>query len=120
MGRKKQYGDPHTTHGMCRTPEYVSWCAMKNRVDLISSKSYSNYGGRGIRYCERWQKFENFYADMGPRLDGMTLDRIDSNGNYEPSNCRWATRTEQNLNRRSLRCSICGSVNHNRRTCADR
>lgn len=75
---------------------------MLNRVNNPKTKGYAYYGGRGITVCERWLRFEGFYADMGPTYEnGLSLDRIDSNGNYEPSNCRWVTLTEQNRNKRS-------------------
>jgi hypothetical protein len=79
---------------------------MKHRTLNPNSGAYENYGGRGITVCERWcgeNGFANFLADLGPRPEGMTLDRIDVNGNYEPSNCKWSTAYEQVHNRR---CSV--------------
>jgi hypothetical protein len=82
-----------------RTLTYNSWQAMKKRCFDPKTNGYRYWGGRGITICERWMQFENFLADMGERPEGTTLDRVDVNGNYESSNCRWATPIEQRANR---------------------
>lgn len=92
-----------TTHGHADSPLYCVWQAMLNRCRNPKQKSYPRYGGRGIKVCERWLKFENFLSDMGPRPEGLTLERNDNEGNYEPGNCRWATMLEQRHNRREIK-----------------
>lgn len=96
------------THGMSKAPEYTAWNMMLSRCGNQNNKSYSSYGGRGIKVCERWKTFESFYADMGPRPSPRhSLDRYpDQSGNYEPDNCRWATVREQTNNRRSCRMVV--------------
>ena len=98
--KKKQLLN-HKTHGKTGTPEWNAWEAMRIRCKYPTTNGYTNYGGRGITICKRWDNFENFLVDMGTKpTPAHTLDRIDVNGNYEPSNCRWATVLEQNRNKR--------------------
>ena len=83
-----------------KTLAYTSWTAMKLRCLNPNFHAYHRYGGRGIKVCNRWLVFENFLADMGERPSGLTLDRRERDKDYEPSNCRWATRKEQANNRK--------------------
>ena len=80
---------------------YFSWMSMRQRCLYPKHVAFHNYGGRGITICKRWNDFKNFLTDMGERpCKELTLDRIDNNGNYEPSNCKWSTKSEQNENQR--------------------
>ena len=95
----------HVTHGMSSTPSWSSWKSMLSRCRNPNQTEYEYYGGRGIAVCDSWNpekggSFENFYKDMGERPEGMTLDRIDVDGNYCKENCRWADWSTQMLNRR--------------------
>lgn len=102
---QKGRADTHGHHVNGRPSRtYRTWRSMVQRCADPNNISYKYYGGRGIKVCERWQKFENFLADMGERPQGMTLDRYpDNNGNYEVGNCRWATAIQQRANRRDSR-----------------
>ena len=100
-----------TTHGHTRkgraSPTYQSWNSMIKRCTNPNTKRYSDWGGRGITVCDRWlHSFENFLADMGECPEGLTLDRIDNDGNYEPSNCKWGTYKEQRYNQRKHKNSV--------------
>lgn len=96
----------HAGRGACgRSPTYNSWRGMNERCYYPAHPFYGQYGGRGIRVCERWRGrggFENFLADVGVRPVGLTLDRVEVDGDYEPGNVRWATKFEQRWNRRDM------------------
>jgi hypothetical protein len=88
-------------HGLSYSPEYQIWRQMLARCHRPGCVGYENYGGRGISVCERWREFVNFYNDMGPRPSrDYSIDRIDNDGDYQPGNCRWATRSVQQRNKR--------------------
>jgi hypothetical protein len=97
-GHKRTHGHSHLN-----SRAYTVWRNMRQRCERKTHPQYSNYGGRGISVHESWQKFENFLAYMGEPGPGQSLDRINNNGNYEPGNCRWATKKEQDYNRRVSR-----------------
>jgi hypothetical protein len=95
---------PSKTHGMSRSPEYANWCNMRQRCNNQKHPDFRHYGARGIRVCERWSLFENFLKDMGRRpFPSATVERKDTNGNYEPGNCVWATQKDQTRNKRNNR-----------------
>lgn len=99
------------SHGMSGTPTWHSWTGMLARCRDLNHASYKYYGARGIRVCERWKSFANFVADMGAKPPGMSIERIDTNRDYEPSNCRWLPLREQSRNRRyCIKITISGET----------
>lgn len=110
--RRKNMSQRQTVHGCStrnnETKTYRIWKHMIQRCNNTANKDYKYYGGRGISVCKEWLSFERFLADMGECPDNLTIDRFPNNdGNYEPSNCRWATMAQQNLNKRTSRFSPC-------------
>jgi len=97
-----QHGEADRRNGKA-TSEYQIWGAMIQRCDNPNNPAYDHYGGRGIKICQRWRKYENFIADMGRHPIGLTLDRINNDDGYKPSNCRWATKKQQANNRRKAK-----------------
>ncbi|MGV3580034.1 hypothetical protein [Brevundimonas sp.] len=95
----------HARHGS-ESPTWISWQSMLSRCRYLERDTKKKHIGRGISVHPRWMVFENFLADMGERLTGTTLDRVDNNGDYAPGNCRWATPTEQARNRRNRRLTF--------------
>ena len=94
-------GSPATTHGKRYESAWTTWSHMLDRCNNPNCSQYSHYGGRGIQVCERWLKFENFYADMGDRPENLSLERTDNSKGYSPDNCKWATKKQQARNTRT-------------------
>jgi hypothetical protein len=99
--KKAVLGESTTKHGKANTRVYRIWKAMRSRCNNSNTPRYKDYGALGITICKRWDKFENFYADMGEPPPNHSIDRINHKKGYEPNNCKWATTEEQNMNRRN-------------------
>jgi hypothetical protein len=100
----------NTTHGQSSTRVYAIWEGMLKRCFNPKSQAYKNYGGRGISVCDKWLSFEGFYNDMGDVPDGLSLERVDVNGDYSPDNCKWADTSEQAYNQRRREDNTSGRV----------
>lgn len=98
-GREINMPQHNTKHGKTGSKVYEAWDAMMDRCYRGNHQYYSKYGGRGIKVCDRWHDFQNFYADMGDPEPHLSLDRINNDSDYTPENCRWATKREQSVNR---------------------
>ncbi len=111
-----------TTHGATtgykRTSEYRAWCHARGRCLCPTDPKFPEYGARGIKFCERWMDFAVFISDMGPRPAGMTLERKDVNGDYEPANCIWATWLDQANNKQNTIWTVIGGVRMSLRNAA--
>ena len=104
LNNMSNVGKSNATHKGTGTPEFRTWTGMKTRCFNVRSQDYEQYGGRGITVCDRWLSFETFLADLGPRPTPQhSIDRINNDGNYEPGNCRWATKKEQSRNQSTSR-----------------
>lgn len=101
----------NTKHGRYGCGSYTSWANMIQRCTNKKNPGYKNYGGRGIGVCKRWLTFQNFYQDMGDRPPKKEIDRINNNGDYGPTNCRWVNKKTQNRNRRNNKYLVCSGEN---------
>lgn len=100
-GRKPVHGHSSIDRSKTCSPTYSSWKSMNGRCKNKNDPSYNRYGGRGISVCDRWNNFENFIEDMGERPPGTSIDRVDNSKGYYKENCRWATKSEQQRNKRN-------------------
>lgn len=102
----KEINSARIKHGLSGSAYYKAWAGMVQRCTNPKNAKWPRYGARGITVCDRWLDFENFRSDMGDRPAGMTIDRKDNDGNYEPENCRWATQQQQGNNRGNNRLVV--------------
>ena len=109
-GHTESCGCLRIIHGMINTKTYRTWQGMIGRCNNPNNINFKNYGGRGIKVCQQWLKFANFFEDMGLKPAGLTIERTDNNKGYYKENCRWATQTEQNRNQRVCKTNKTGAT----------